>query len=218
MENIAWMAWTPATGCFFAGVALVLAGDDLARPGAPGGRARRRPRHSRPRAATGCSCRSCSPPSSTSPGSAWSASRRSPPARRRGNRIVEPVARHRHFAGRRRGRVPHGLRPARSSRAGSTGLLASDRTDWRKAMRRKTVKVRLSTMASAIAMAALPGRYRHAPAYADEAAATTMDRQRVPAVDALQRRPDEGDAVVHQCRETVRRHGHQRRLRNHHHA
>ena len=25
MENIAWMAWTPATGAFFAGVGLVLA-------------------------------------------------------------------------------------------------------------------------------------------------------------------------------------------------
>ena len=73
-------------------------------------------------------------------------------------------------------------------------------------------------MASAIAHDGLSWEPSRAPAYADEAAAKKWIDERVPAFDAHQGRADEGDAVVHQCREAVRRHGDQRRLRDHHHA
>ena len=80
MENIAWMAWTPQPACFFAVIALVLlamiAGSPAARPETARGRAScgsPTTRGDRLFLSLVLGCRS-----STSPGSGWSPSRRSP--------------------------------------------------------------------------------------------------------------------------------------------
>ena len=103
----------------------------VARVAPPGDRARRRPRHCRPRAATGCSSSARLAPSFISPGSAWSAHADRHAADRRWHRLVEPVARHGPFAGRCRGRVPHGLgRRDKQSRVNRTPAVR--RSKWRK--------------------------------------------------------------------------------------
>ena len=205
MTDLAWMAWTWQTALFFVGIASLLLIMTAARGLSSGDGARRHPAH---------------PDDARRPAVHLAARRGLHPSRLAGARRPKPVVGSRPLAALRGRRCSAASEGRLNELSGSIGRREQSRstsrsitTGRRLSMASSSSRLTLLVTASALALALGAGtavrRHGRGP---------PLGRQRVPALDALQGRAAEGDGMVRQCGQALRRHGDQGRLRDHHDA